>query len=108
MKLMTRELEARFKEVGPQDEKLSSAIIIAKFFTPWAGWTWYATEYNPKDRVFFGLVDGFECELGYFSLDELEEVTGPGGIKIERDLYWKEKTLRVVEDQIMARKHLGA
>jgi hypothetical protein len=31
------------------------------------------------------LVDGFEKELGYFMLSELEMVTGPMGLKIERD-----------------------
>jgi hypothetical protein len=40
--------------------------------------------------------DRIELELGYFSLDELESVRGPFGLKIERDLYWKPKTLREV------------
>jgi hypothetical protein len=35
------------------------------------------------------LVDGFERELGYFSLDELEQLRGPLGLPVERDLYWK-------------------
>ncbi len=38
--------------------------------------------------MFFGLVDGFERELGYFSLSELESVHGPYGVGIERDLYF--------------------
>jgi hypothetical protein len=31
------------------------------------------------------LVVGHEPELGYFSLDELESVSGPFGLRIERD-----------------------
>ena len=31
-------------------------------------------------------VDGFEKELGYFSLRELESARGPLGLPIERDL----------------------
>jgi hypothetical protein len=38
-------------------------------------------------------VDGLVKELGYFSLSELEEVRGPLGLPIERDLYWQPKTL---------------
>lgn len=63
------------------------APIIVKFFTPTSNWTWYATEFDGDD-MFFGLVDGFEKELGYFSLRELESVRGPYGVAIERDLYF--------------------
>lgn len=49
-----------------------------------------------KKTTFFGLVDGFEKELGYFSLSELESVKGPLGLKIERDLYFKPTTLKKI------------
>jgi hypothetical protein len=41
-----------------------------------------------EDVTFFGLVDGFCEELGYFTLDDLEQARGPFGPKIERDLWW--------------------
>ena len=42
----------------------------------------------------FGLVEGFETELGYFHLGELAEVTVFGGTPaVERDLYWEPRTL---------------
>jgi len=47
-----------------------------------------ATEFDGKD-IFFGLVDGHEKELGYFSLTELEKVRGKMNLPIERDLYFK-------------------
>jgi hypothetical protein len=37
---------------------------------------------------------GHERELGYFSISELEEIRGPGGHRIERDLYWRPRPLR--------------
>ena len=40
------------------------------------------------DFLFFGLVIGFEKELGYFSLAELESARGPMGLAIERDLHF--------------------
>ena len=89
MKLMTKELEKLFPPLYSTEEKDPKDIkIIAKFFTPWSNWTWYATEYDPQKRIFFGYVRGLENEFGYFSLDELESVKGPFGLTIERDLYF--------------------
>ncbi len=64
-------------------------IAHLKFFTPDSCWTWYCLEYDPQQRLCFGLVVGHEREVGYFSLDELETVRGPLGLPIERDLYWE-------------------
>lgn len=74
-------------------EKLGlKTIAPVKFFTPDSGWTWYPTEFDGED-LFFGLVSGLAVELGYFSLAELEEVRGPFGLPIERDLYFVAQTL---------------
>jgi hypothetical protein len=89
MKLMTKRLEKLFPPLYATEGKDPKDIkIIAKFFTPWSNWRWYATEYDPQKRIFFGYVRGLENELGYFSLDELESVKGPFGLTIERDLYF--------------------
>ena len=74
-------------------ENESDPIVHVKFFTPDSSWTWFLTEYDPDRRLCFGLVDGLERELGYFSLEEIESVKGPLGLPIERDLYWKPKPL---------------
>ena len=96
MKLLTKELEARFAQVGRQ-ENVADPIVIAKYFAPVGAATWLATEYDPNERLFFGYVSLFNepgmNEFGYFSLDELESITLPFGMKIERDLYCGEKTL---------------
>jgi hypothetical protein len=73
----------------PDDESQErDPVAYVKFFTPDSSWTWYALEYDPEDRLFFGYVVGMEAELGYFALDELRAVRGPLGLKIERDLYF--------------------
>jgi hypothetical protein len=48
-------------------------------------------ELDPVDRLCFGLVVGHEREFGYFSLDELQNIRGPLGLQVERDLYFKPK-----------------
>lgn len=95
MKLITPELLERFREIGRQEEA-KDPLVIAKFFTPDAGWTWYATEYDEAEEMFFGLVVGFEAELGYFSLAELESARGSLGLPVERDLYFSERPLSQV------------
>ena len=93
MKLMTKTLEKRFAKVGSQ-ENVKDSLIIAKYFNPTGAGTWYATEYDPETRNFFGYVSIFgdwNDEWGYFSLDELESYKGHFGLGIERDLYFGEK-----------------
>ena len=99
MKLMTPELEAKFPSLYSTENKKPEDIkVIAKFFDPCGSWTWYATEYDKADGLFFGLVKGMETELGYFSLQELESYEGPLGLGIERDLYFGDN---ITLDQVM-------
>ena len=99
MKLVTEEVKKKLPKLYSQDGKGSKAIAQVKFFTPDSNWTWYATEFDGQD-MFFGLVDGHERELGYFSLAELEKVHGPMGLPIERDLHWKPKTLKEIAPEM--------
>ena len=94
MKLLNKELQRKLPALYSQDGKGYQAVAQVKFFCPWNNWTWYATEYDPGTRTFFGLVDGHERELGSFSLDELESVEHCG-LRIERDLYWTPRQLSV-------------
>jgi hypothetical protein len=94
MRLMTKQLEKRFAKVGSQ-ELTKDPVIVAKFFNPTGAGTWYATEYDPVDKMFFGYVSIFgdwNDEWGYFSLKELESFTGNFGLGIERNRYWTECT----------------
>jgi hypothetical protein len=96
MKLLTKEIEARLPSLYSTDSTGSDPEIIVKFFCPWSHWTWYATEgerTEDGDVRFFGMVHGFEDELGYFMLSELESIVGPAGLKIERDLHFHGKKL---------------
>src|SRR5215813_13395623 len=81
-------------------------LVVCKFFDPVGSWTWYATEGSPVDEdgyydttkpkvdyLFFGLVVGFEKELGYFSLHTLqtlkEGLRGLRALPIERDVSFR-------------------
>ena len=82
MKLLTKEIRKQLPALYT-NENVDDPKAIVKFFTPFSNWTWYATEFDGND-TFFGLVDGLDRELGYFSLSELESLGG----KIERDMWF--------------------
>ena len=86
MKLLTKAL---LKQLPPlyATEDQEDPMVICKFFYPDFDWSWFAIEYDGED-VFFGLVDGFVAELGYFTRSELEGNRGKLGLPIERDLYF--------------------
>lgn len=91
--LLDEESRERLPELYSGEEEGLDALVQVKFFTPDSSWSWYPSEFDGED-IFFGLVVGFELELGYFSLAELQSVRGPWGLPIERDLYYEPKTLR--------------
>jgi len=73
--------------------RASDPIVYARFFTPDSNWACLATEFDPTEGRFFGRVDGFESELGYFLLEELETNRGPLGLPIERDVCFTPRPL---------------
>ena len=93
MQLMTKAIERRLPAMGSTHGMKPEAVeIVVKFFTPWSRWSWYATEgerLDDGDWLFFGFVDGNEPEFGQWRLSDLTGVTGPAGLKIERDRYFK-------------------
>lgn len=93
--LLTNELLLRFREVGRQD--VANPLVIAKFFSPWNDWAWFAFSYNEENGTFFGLIRGSFEELGYFAIEDLRGVRGPRGLRVERDLYFREKPLAEVQ-----------
>lgn len=91
MKLLTDEIKKKLPKLRDMDGKDPKDVpIIVKFFSPYTGWTWYVTEGEETesgDWEFFGLVRGFETELGYFTLSELN-VTKGGVPIVERDKFF--------------------
>lgn len=99
MKLLTKEILDRFPKLGETEHKKPEEVeIIAKFFNPAGSWTWFAVEFDQVD-TFFGMVHGFEKELGYFSLKELEGVKGQFGLGIERDRHYGKHFLSEVMEK---------
>lgn len=89
MILLTEEMKKDLPKIGATEDKpLEEKMLKWKFFCPWSSWKWYPIEYDPKDGIFFGLVDGDFVEWGEFALSELVDLKGPFGMAIERDKYF--------------------
>lgn len=95
MKLLTNELRKALPALYAKENE-KDPLVICKFFLPMTKWAWYATEFDGND-TFFGYVAGDFPELGYFSLKELEEVEGPYGLGIERDMYFDPQLLSEIK-----------
>ena len=94
----TKERLAKIPNIYETEEiPVQDKVIHLKFFI--GNCTWYISEYDGQD-TFFGLVIGHEKELGYFSLSELKQVKGPLGLHVERDLYFKPKTLKEIAPEM--------
>ena len=100
MKLLTKAIEKAFTKQGYTGDKEAKDVkAIARFFNPNGSATWYATEFDPITRNFFGYVnlgDPQCAELGYFNLDELQSIRTRFGLGIERDMWFEERTLEDV------------
>jgi hypothetical protein len=75
------------------NEDKPNPLAVIKLFTPDSSWCWFLMEADGDDLL-FGLVVGLETEFGYVSLAELESVTGPMGLHIERDLWFQPTPVR--------------
>src|SRR4029453_19482373 len=109
IKLLTKSLLQTLPALYSQEDN-PDPMVVFSFFTPDAGWTWYAIEGSPVDEqgyydtdkekvdfVFFGLVSGIEVELGYFSLSELTSIRGNLGLPVERDRYFQPTRLSAIK-----------
>ena len=101
-KLMTKELGAKIPTIGANEDvdDYDDVLAPAKLFSLHTGWRWFITEWDPETGTCFGLVEGFEVELGFFYLTELAESTVLGSVRaVERDLDWEPKTIGDIRRQ---------
>ena len=87
MKLLTKEITDKLTKAG-----YPNTTPICKLFTPWGRATWLIT--GIEDGILYGYADlGMGCVEwgGIETLESLESIRGPFGLKIERDLYWTPK-----------------
>ena len=96
MQLMTKQIEGNLPALYHYEKTGAEPVAMVKYFDPTGSWTWYVAEGQKQpdgDWLFWGAVDGFEFEYGYFTLSELKSakqgLTGLKALPVERDLWFK-------------------
>lgn len=90
MRLMTKEIEEKLSKSPFSDECSMDSEVVVKYFNPTGHGTWLIIEGQKQedgDWMLFGYCHVFEAEWGYVMLSELEDITLPFGLGIERDLH---------------------
>lgn len=83
--------------LGQQDGSEDPKVHV-KLFTPYSGWTWLLTEYDPQTGEAFGFAynsqDPQGAELGYIPVAELQGMRNRSGLQmVERDIHFQPKPL---------------
>jgi len=109
--LWTKTAFAKVPPIYSQDGKGDDAIAYVKVFCITNGWRYYITEYDPSTGEAFGLVQGFEVELGSFALtgdqwtdDSMQQLNDKARIlpPFERDFHFKPATIGAIRAAIEA------
>ena len=105
MKLLTAEI---IKKARAQYRRGSSMKqnVVAKFFSPSSNWTWYMMNLGEDLDYAWGIVQGFELEMGSFLISELQKIKGQFGLGIERDLYFKSRPAEEIWKELQEGKHV--
>ena len=94
MELIPQEIKNKIPKLY-ETEKQNDPIAYVKLFLD--GWTWFITEISIDKNICFGyVVSPFGAELGYFSLNELNEIRGGLGLKVEVDSSFVPTSLEIV------------
>lgn len=84
MKLITTEIKKQLLKADNPEATLEEQTVLYKLFFPIGAWTWYVIS-MPNDNVLYGIVVGHEIEVGYFGLEEVENLC-IRGLSVEQDM----------------------
>ena len=105
MKLMTKAIQEQAEkqyDLGSDMEQM----VVAKFFDAMGSWKWFLMNKDKDDDYCWGIVKGFEVEMGSFSIDELESIKLPFGLGIERDTLFEPMKAKDVWDKLNRGEHI--
>ena len=106
MQLMTKAITEAAQRQYPRGNDLEQKVV-AKFFDPSSQWTWYLMNQDPEDPDYlWGIVKGFEVEIGSFSLSELQATRNRLGLGIERDRFFTPVRARDIWEKLLKGEHV--
>lgn len=111
MKLITKTIEKNIPKLYADEEiPLKDKIIYAHYMAPLLNFDWFVYEYDHETKTFFGFANLNNeefAELGYFTLQEFEEINKEHGFNlIERDVSFTTGTTEEISEQYPVLKKL--
>ena len=82
MELLTQEDKRQVPRLEMTMGSLDPMVRVL-FHMPMLDWTWYVIEYNGKNEV-FALEERERTKWGFYNLDELQDLRGPFGLRVQR------------------------
>ena len=96
MKLLTNAIKEKAQKQFDDGSDMEQ-MVIAKYFDPMGDWKWFLMNMDKDEDYCWGIVKGFEVEMGSFSLAELKEALGR---RLQRDLYFEPMKAKDVWEQL--------
>ncbi len=93
MKILTKAIKEKLIANHKEQDGTKEFKAVLKLFNPAGIGTWYLSELDPETNIAFGLCCLTDEELGYVDLNELLTVKHHLGFGIERDKFFKPKSL---------------
>ena len=93
MKILTKAIKEKLIANHKEQDGTKEFKAVLKLFNPAGIGTWYLSELDPETNNAFGLCCVHEEEIGYVNLDELLKFRSLFGLGIERDKFFKPKSL---------------
>jgi hypothetical protein len=107
MKLFTKQNETKLQKQYPKGSDMDNQDVVCKIFDPTGSWTWYIMNQDPNNPDYlWGIVKGFEVEMGSISKAELENLRGKFNMPMERDKYFSPINAKEVWEKLMRGEHV--
>ena len=101
MKLMTKKIKEQAEKQYDKGSDMEQ-MVVAKFFDSRGSWKWYLMNMDRDEDYCWGIVKGFEVEMGSFSMDALKSQQP----RIQRDLYFEPIKASEVWEQLNKGEHV--
>lgn len=97
MDLIPEKIRVKIPQLGEASQE-SDPMVWAKLTSATLGWTWYIVEMQPvpPDAIFYGLAVGWDEQLDYFNLSDLEQIAAVEGVSLTCDVAFEPCRLSVL------------
>lgn len=101
MELLTREEKKRIPPFE-MTQDTTDPLVSVLLHMPTLDWTWYVIEYGGKNEV-FALEERERAKWGFYSLEQLEDLRGPFGLRVQQVQRYRPMPLSAARHEVLRR-----